>query len=199
MVRLEVTSIKWNSDNLIPAILQDYLTGKVLMMAYMNKEALEKTIATKEAWFWSRSRKTLWHKGGTSGNVQKVISIALDCDYDTLLVQVDPRGPACHLGTESCFGEGSNLLLENLIKIIEQRYQERPEKSYTTYLFNEGIDKILKKVGEEAAEVIIAAKNNTKKELAQESADFLYHLFVLFKEKDIDYRQILEVLKERRG
>ncbi|MDN5322068.1 MAG: phosphoribosyl-AMP cyclohydrolase / phosphoribosyl-ATP pyrophosphohydrolase [Clostridia bacterium] len=199
MVRLEVTSIKWNSDNLIPAILQDYLTGKVLMMAYMNKEALEKTIATKEAWFWSRSRKTLWHKGGTSGNVQKVISIALDCDYDTLLVQVDPRGPACHLGTESCFGEGSNLLLENLIKIIEQRYQERPEKSYTTYLFNEGIDKILKKVGEEAAEVIIAAKNNTKKELAQESADLLYHLFVLFKEKDIDYRQILEVLKERRG
>ncbi|MFZ5943981.1 MAG: bifunctional phosphoribosyl-AMP cyclohydrolase/phosphoribosyl-ATP diphosphatase HisIE [Bacillota bacterium] len=199
MKKLDPSILKWNDDKLIPAILQDYLTGKVLMMAYMNRESLEKTMETGEAWFWSRSRQSLWHKGGTSGNIQKVLTIAADCDSDTLLLQVEPQGPACHLGSESCFAEGSNLLLDDLCNIISQRYRERPEKSYTTYLFNQGLDKILKKVGEETAEVIIAAKNHSMPELKAESADLLYHLLVLFREKELSLREVLDVLKERRG
>jgi len=199
MGKLELSAIKWNSEGLIPAILQDHLTGQVLMLAYMNEEAFKKTLETKEAWFWSRSRQELWHKGGTSGNIQQVVNMALDCDRDTLLLQVKPQGPACHLGTESCFGQGSKLILDNLTKTIEQRFVERPEKSYTTYLFDQGIDKILKKVGEETAEVIIAAKNENKQEIAQEAADLLYHLLVLFREQELDYKKILEVLAERRN
>lgn len=199
MGRLAINEIKWNQEKLLPVVVQDYLTGQVLMLAYMNQEALVKTLETGETWFWSRSRQELWHKGATSGNTQKVLNLSLDCDQDTLLAQVDPQGPACHLGTESCFNEGSDLFLDNLRKIIHTRYEERPEGSYTTYLFDQGLDKILKKVGEEAAEVIIAAKNPTKKELAQESADLLYHLFVLFRERQMDFREVLNVLKERRG
>jgi len=195
---LAIEKVKWNQDNLLPAVLQDYLTGQVLMVAYMNKEALEKTIETGEAWFWSRSRQELWHKGATSGNIQKVLKLSLDCDNDTLLVLVDPEGPACHLGTKSCFNEGSQLFLDNLRRIIHERYEERPEGSYTTYLFDKGLDKILKKVGEEASEVIIAAKNPDKKELAQEAADLLYHLLVLLEERQIDLEEVLNVLKERR-
>ncbi|KJS86030.1 MAG: phosphoribosyl-ATP pyrophosphatase [Peptococcaceae bacterium BICA1-8] len=199
MDRLETAEIKWNKEKLLPAVVQDYLTGKVLMVAYMNPEALEKTIETKEAWFWSRSRQELWHKGATSGNIQKVLNLSLDCDQDTLLVQVDPQGPACHLGTESCFNQGSDIFPDHLRKVIEQRYHERPEGSYTTYLFNEGLDKILKKVGEEAAEVIIAAKNSSDQELTLETADLIYHLLVLFQERQLDFREVLNVLRERRG
>jgi phosphoribosyl-ATP pyrophosphohydrolase/phosphoribosyl-AMP cyclohydrolase len=199
MDRLKNGEIKWNQDNMVPAVVQDYLSGQVLMVAYMNKEALKKTLETGETWFWSRSRQELWHKGATSGNTQKVIRISPDCDRDTLLVEVAPQGPACHLGTDSCFNEGSNLLLDDLRKVIKQRYQERPEGAYTTYLFNKGLDKILKKVGEEAAEVIIAAKNPARQELIMESADLLYHLLVLFEERKIDFREILDELKERRS
>jgi len=197
--RLKNIEIKWNKEKLLPAVVQEYLTGKVLMAAYMNPEALEKTIETKEAWFWSRSRQELWHKGATSGNIQKVLNLSLDCDQDTLLVQVDPQGPACHLGTESCFNQGSNLFLDDLRNVIQQRYQERPEGSYTTYLFNQGLDKILKKVGEEAAEVIIAAKNSSDQELTLETADLIYHLLVLFQERQLDFDEVLNVLRERRG
>lgn len=199
MDRLDIKKIKWNQDNLLPVVVQDYLTGQVLMVAYMNPEAFQKTLETGETWFWSRSRQELWHKGATSGNTQKVLNLALDCDKDTLLVEVDPQGPSCHLGTNSCFDGGSELFLDTLRKVIKQRYQDRPEGSYTTYLFDKGLDKILKKVGEEASEVIIAAKNPEQQELIQESADLLYHLLVLFQERQVNFREILNVLKERRG
>lgn len=198
MDRININDINWNQDNLLPVVVQDYLTGRVLMVAYMNQEALEKTLETGETWFWSRSRQELWHKGATSGNYQKVLNISLDCDLDTLLVEVDPQGPACHLGTESCFQKGSDLFTDSLRGVIHDRYLKRPEGAYTTYLFDKGLDKILKKVGEEAAEVIIAAKNSEKKELVQESADLLYHLLVLWEERQIDFREILEVLHQRR-
>jgi phosphoribosyl-ATP pyrophosphohydrolase/phosphoribosyl-AMP cyclohydrolase len=194
---IDINKINWNEKGLLPVILQHYLTGKVLMVAYMNKEALGKTLATRVAWFWSRSRKTLWQKGETSGNVQRVINLYLDCDQDTLLLKVDPQGPACHLGTESCFGSDSEPLLEQLKQVLAQRNLERPEKSYSTYLFTQGLDKILKKVGEEAAEVIIAAKNNNPQELAQEAADLIYHLMVLFEASGVAYEQVWEVLQER--
>jgi phosphoribosyl-ATP pyrophosphohydrolase/phosphoribosyl-AMP cyclohydrolase len=199
MAGIKVNEIKWGKDNLVPAIVQDYLSGKVLMVGYMNKESLQRTLETGETWFWSRSREVLWHKGATSGNTQKLVNISLDCDLDTILMEVIPQGPACHLGTESCFKEGSNLFLDDLRKIIKKRYQERPEGSYTSYLFDKGLDKILKKVGEEGAEVIIAAKNPDKKELVYEAADLLFHLLVLFEERQIDFRQILHELKERRS
>lgn len=197
MNKINIDQITWGEQGLLPVILQHYLTGKVLMVAYMNKEALEKTLATKVAWFWSRSRRSLWQKGETSGNVQRVIDLYLDCDQDTLLLKVNPQGPACHLGTESCFGPASEPLLEQLKQVLAQRNQERPEKSYTTYLFTQGLDKILKKVGEESAEVIIAAKNNDPQELAQEAADLLYHLMVLFEASGVAYEQVWEVLQER--
>jgi len=193
----DCAELKWNEAGLIPAILQDSLSGQVLMLGYMNREALELTLKKKEAVFWSRSRACIWHKGETSGNVQRVESIHLDCDADTLLVKVRPAGPTCHTGDISCFGEGSELLLDRLGGIIAQRKEKRPAGSYTTYLFDKGIDKILKKVGEESAEVIIAAKNEPLKELAEESADLLYHLFVLLEERNISYKEVFEVLKER--
>jgi len=199
MGELDIGKIKWNDGQLIPAVLQNYHTGKVLMVGYMNKEALEKTVETGQVWFFSRSRQALWHKGETSGNIQKVVSIACDCDYDTLLIMVDPQGPTCHLGTESCFAAGSNLLLDDLIATIQERYNTRPQDSYTSYLFNEGLDKILKKVGEEAAEVIIAGKNRAKGEIAQESGDLLYHLLVLLQEQGVALKDVLAVLRERRS
>ncbi|NLW25380.1 MAG: bifunctional phosphoribosyl-AMP cyclohydrolase/phosphoribosyl-ATP diphosphatase HisIE [Clostridia bacterium] len=199
MNELNIEEIKWNNDNLLPVIVQDYLTGKVLMLAYMNKESLTKTIQTKETWFFSRSRQSLWHKGETSGNIQKVVSWGLDCDRDTLLLQVKPTGPSCHLGRESCFEEGSETLIEELSKVIRKRAEERPAGSYTTYLFTEGLDKILKKVGEEAAEVIIAAKNKNPEEIASEMADLIYHLLVLLTEREMHLRQVLQVLVKRRS
>ncbi|SMB88096.1 phosphoribosyl-ATP pyrophosphatase /phosphoribosyl-AMP cyclohydrolase [Desulfonispora thiosulfatigenes DSM 11270] len=194
-----ISGVKFDENGLIPAILQNYLTGKVLMLGYMNEESLNKTIETREVWFYSRSRQELWHKGATSGNIHKVVDISFDCDQDAVLVGVNPMGPTCHLGIQSCFGEKSTLFLEELAETIEQRYNERPENSYTTYLFEKGIDKILKKVGEEASEVIIAAKNDDKEELHLETADLFYHLFVLFREKGTSFEEVLKVLKERRG
>ncbi|NLT94321.1 MAG: bifunctional phosphoribosyl-AMP cyclohydrolase/phosphoribosyl-ATP diphosphatase HisIE [Clostridia bacterium] len=199
MDRLKTAEINWNTEGLIPAVIQDYLTGQVLMVAYMDEEALQRTVETGETWFWSRSRKELWHKGSTSGNIQKVINVGLDCDRDTLLIEVEPRGPACHLGTDSCFNEDSSTFLDSLQRVIKERKQERPEGSYTAYLFERGLDKILKKVGEEAAEVIIAAKNPDPKELIRESADLLYHLLVLLEERQIAFRDVLGELKDRRN
>ncbi|MDI9467384.1 MAG: bifunctional phosphoribosyl-AMP cyclohydrolase/phosphoribosyl-ATP diphosphatase HisIE [Syntrophomonadaceae bacterium] len=211
--------LKFNEQGLIPAIVQDVNSGQVLMMAYMNQEALDKTVASGQTWFYSRSRQCLWKKGETSGHIQAVQEIRYDCDQDTLLVLVEQTGAACHTGHYSCFyrtldgqekepalfdaaqvyqgKEGPAILLE-LMEVIRQRQKDRPEGSYTTYLFNEGIDKILKKVGEESAEVIIAAKNPDNSELIYEVGDMIYHLLVLLVEKGVDITEIFAELRSRR-
>ncbi|MFS0783614.1 bifunctional phosphoribosyl-AMP cyclohydrolase/phosphoribosyl-ATP diphosphatase HisIE [Bacillus sp. 1P06AnD] len=202
--------LKFDEAGLIPAIVQDADTKEVLTLAYMNEESLGKSMESGETWFYSRSRQKLWHKGETSGNTQKIVSIAYDCDQDALVIKVEPKGPACHKGAVSCFNdvffEGKResgeafqdaAFLYELEKLIAQRDEQRPEKSYTTYLFTEGVDKILKKVGEESAEVIIAAKNRDHEELKWESADLLYHLLVLLREQKLPLSDVLAVLKER--
>ncbi|UWE03437.1 bifunctional phosphoribosyl-AMP cyclohydrolase/phosphoribosyl-ATP diphosphatase HisIE [Laceyella sacchari] len=204
LVNVDPSELKFGADGLIPAIVQDGRTKQVLTLAYMNRESLEKTLETGETWFFSRSRQALWHKGATSGHTQKVIAVSRDCDQDALLIQVEPRGPACHTGSVSCFGGEADKpepesILAQLETVIAERQQERPEGSYTTYLFDKGIDKILKKVGEEAAEVIIAAKNEGQAELRYEAADLLYHLLVLLREKDLPFGNVLAELRERHG
>jgi len=190
---------KFGGDGLIPAVVQDAHTREVLTVAYMNKEALQLTLERRETYLWSRSRKQLWHKGATSGNSQKVTKVSLDCDDDAVLVEVEPLGPACHTGSYSCFGVEPGLegVLHELYSIIEERKEQRPEGSYTTYLFNSGLDKILKKVGEEATETVIAAKNDDGR-LASETADLLYHLMVLLVERGVPLGEISRELKERR-
>ncbi|MED4224432.1 bifunctional phosphoribosyl-AMP cyclohydrolase/phosphoribosyl-ATP diphosphatase HisIE [Neobacillus cucumis] len=199
-------NVKFDEKGLVPAIIQDAETKEVLTLAYMNEESLQKTIESGETWFYSRSRQELWHKGATSGNTQTVASINYDCDQDALLVQVYPKGPACHTGAVSCFSErvveGQSSLadyqiLQSLEKVIIDRENERPEGAYTTYLFEKGVDKILKKVGEEAAEVIIAAKNRDHEELRWEAADLLYHLQVLLVEQGLPFKEVLRTLEER--
>lgn len=197
-------NIKYDENGLIPAIVQDDVSGKVLMLAYMNKEALEKTIETNETWFYSRSRQELWNKGATSGNKQTVKQMAFDCDQDAILLTVSPKGPACHTGEVSCF---FNILDDNkkttqdvihrIVDVIENRRNNPIEGAYTTYLFNEGIDKVLKKVGEETSEVIIGAKNNDKEEIKWEIADLIYHTLVLLNMTDVSIGDIKEVLYER--
>lgn len=202
--------VDFDHRGLIPAILQDIKSGEVLMMAYMNEESLLKTIKSGKACFWSRSREELWVKGGTSGNFQYVENISLDCDNDTLLLQVDPAGPACHTEEKTCFfrsitGNSKKTFtfqkkaefLQQLYKLIADRKQNLPEESYTTYLFEEGIDKIGKKIAEEAAEVIIAGKNEAEEEIVYESADLIYHLLVLLVLNDVSLEQVLEELEER--
>ena len=202
--------LKFNDKGLIPAIVQDADTKNVLMLAYVNETSFKKTLETGETWFYSRSRQELWHKGATSGNTQKIEDIYYDCDQDTLLILVKPAGPACHTGETSCFyrklaksteknGENinNNDILELLYELISERKQELPEDSYTTYLFEKGIDKILKKIGEESAEIIIASKNEPKEELIYETTDFLYHLLVLLVEKEVSLDQIEKELQNR--
>lgn len=201
-------ALKWNDDGLIPAVVQDVKTKRVLTLAYMNQESLAKTVATRETWFYSRSRQTLWHKGETSGHTQQVVGIEADCDGDALLVQVEPNGPACHKGTASCFDgepivpleivdEVDGNVLKRLENRVKERERERPEGAYTTYLFTKGLDKILKKVGEETAEVIIAAKNRSASELRYETADLLYHLMVLLREQNLPFEEVLAELNTR--
>jgi len=203
--------IKWNADGLVPAVVQDSLSKEVLMLAYMNKESLEKSLETGQTWFWSRSRNELWNKGATSGHTQQIESLHYDCDGDTLLVKVRQNGPACHTGAYSCFyREGTAKSseaaaqqedrfgpLSRLEATIAQRDAERPEGAYTTYLFEKGLDKILKKVGEETAEVIIAAKNRDGDELRCESADLIFHLMVLLREQGIPFDDVLKELEFR--
>ena len=191
---------KFGPDGLIPAVVQDARTREVLTVAYMNEEALRLTLERRETYFWSRSRRQLWHKGETSGNSQKVTNVSLDCDNDTVLVEVEPRGPACHTGAYSCFGVEARLegVLRELYSVVEERKEKRPEGSYTTYLFNSGLDKILKKVGEEATETIVAAKNEDPARLVSEAGDLLYHLLVLLVERGITLEEISKELKERR-
>jgi phosphoribosyl-ATP pyrophosphohydrolase/phosphoribosyl-AMP cyclohydrolase len=209
---MNLESIQFDEKGLIPAIVQDAFTKEVLTLAYMNLDSLKKSIETKETWFYSRSRQELWHKGGTSGNTQKILNIIFDCDKDALVVLVAPAGPACHSGTVSCFNErifdrkpesfqdhlkDYHILLE-LERVIKEREGERPEGAYTTYLFEKGIDKILKKVGEEASEVIIAAKNRDAEELKWEAADLIYHLLVLLQEQKLPFKEVLSVLNKRK-
>ena len=196
--------LKFDEKGLIPAIVQDHFTKEVLTLAYMNAETLALTIAEGRTVFWSRSRQEIWRKGETSGNVQKVVSITADCDCDALEVKVLPEGPACHLGTESCF---ENLLYESeelhpftlggLMSLIEGRKYDKKEGSYTTYLFEKGIDKILKKVGEECTEVIIGGKAGDKKETIYEIADLTYHVMVLMIEMGISLEDIHKELASR--
>jgi phosphoribosyl-ATP pyrophosphohydrolase/phosphoribosyl-AMP cyclohydrolase len=191
---------KFGADGLIPAILQDARTREVLTVAYMNKEALQLTLERQETYLWSRSRQQLWHKGETSGNSQKVKKVSLDCDNDAVLVEVEPLGPACHTGAYSCFGVQPELegILQELFSVVEERKEKRPEGSYTTYLFNSGLDKILKKVGEEATETIVAAKNDDSTRLVSETGDLIYHLLVLLVERGITLDEISRELKGRR-
>jgi len=203
--------IKWSDDGLVPAVVQDALSKEVLMLAYMNKESLQKSLESGQTWFWSRSRGELWNKGATSGHTQQIESLHYDCDGDTLLVKVRQNGPACHTGAYSCFyREGTSKTAEaaaqqedrfgplsRLETTIAQRDAERPEGAYTTYLFEKGLDKILKKVGEETAEVIIAAKNRDGDELRCESADLIFHLMVLLREQGIPFDDVLKELEFR--
>lgn len=202
----KLDNLQFDVDGLIPAIVQDAKSQEVLTLAYMNKESLARTIETKETWFWSRSRKELWHKGGTSGNTQRVVDILPDCDGDALVVLVEPAGPACHTGARSCFKDSTvldhsnlNRLLDELYELVKQREQTRPENSYTTYLFNEGLDKILKKVGEESTETIVAAKNEPNEPFVGEMADLIYHLIVLLVARGVDLDQIRAELAKRRS
>ena len=186
---------------LIPAIIQDAVTNKVLMLGYMNKESLDKTIETKKVCFYSRSRNCLWTKGETSGNFLNVVSIKEDCDNDTLLIKVNPVGPVCHTGADTCFNEENKenpiLFLSTLQEFINKRYEEMPEGSYTTSLFQKGVAKMSQKVGEEAVETIIEAMANNNSRLIYESSDLLYHLIVLLTSKGLRIEDLAADLKKR--
>ena len=199
---------KLNSDGMVPVIVQDYITSEVLMVAYMNEEAYENTLRTGKMTYYSRSRQELWLKGATSGHYQYVKSLTADCDMDTILAKVSQVGAACHTGKKSCFfneivkkdyEESSNPIkvFEDVFGIIMDRKIHPKEGSYTNYLFDKGIDKILKKLGEEATEIVIAAKNPNPNEIKYEISDFLYHMMVLMAEKDIDWKEITEELAKR--
>ncbi|TYP69202.1 bifunctional phosphoribosyl-AMP cyclohydrolase/phosphoribosyl-ATP diphosphatase HisIE [Paenibacillus methanolicus] len=208
--------IKWDESGLVPTIVQDYSSKEVLMLAYMNRDSLAKSLETGSTWFWSRSRGELWNKGATSGHTQRIVSMHYDCDGDTVLVRVEQQGPACHTGKYSCFfndvegfarqdaegqaAEGSAdrfAMLSQLESVIASRHAERPEGAYTTYLFDKGVDKILKKIGEEAGEVIIAAKNNDNTELRYEASDLLFHLMVLLRERGLPLDDLMYELGRR--
>ena len=222
-------TIRFDDDGLVPAVVQDSTTGEVLMMAYMNADSMAKTLQTGETWFWSRSRAELWNKGATSGNRQRVVEMRMDCDGDALVVKVEAAGPACHTGERSCFhraiaGEPPRpagaapaepaeptlkvvdmssmelgIQLNDLFTLIQHREAERPDGSYTTYLFNAGLDKILKKVGEEATETVIAAKNGAPREMVMELSDLFYHLLVLMVERGIELKDVCGELSVRAG
>ena len=183
---------------LLSVILQDERTGQVLMNGFMNEEAYQKTTEEKIVWFYSRSKERLWKKGETSGNIQIVKNMALDCDSDALLIQVEPKGPTCHLGTQSCFGD-DYFNLQTLEKIVDRKVENPEEGSYTKYLTEEGIDKILKKCGEEMTEVVIAAKNGDREELIDETSDLLYHTLVLLKHQGVSLGDVEARLEARHG
>ncbi|MCL1828117.1 MAG: bifunctional phosphoribosyl-AMP cyclohydrolase/phosphoribosyl-ATP diphosphatase HisIE [Oscillospiraceae bacterium] len=201
---IDINEIKFDEAGLVPAVIKDFYSGRVLTVAYMNRESLEITINEKRSCFWSRSRKELWRKGETSGNTQRVVSITADCDNDALLVEVIKEGPACHLGTESCFTNPvfhddsvKGLSLDALYELILERKEKKPEGSYTAYLFNKGIEKILKKTGEECSEVIIAAMKGNKDEIVYETADLCYHVLVMMAQSGITVGDIKKELSSR--
>lgn len=200
----DINTLKFDEKGLIPAVVVDALSKKVLTVAYMNRESLEISMKEGKTCFWSRSRQELWRKGETSGNFQHIVSITADCDRDALTVEVLKDGPACHLGTESCFNEtvyqseeNHGFSIDGLMELLEGRKADKPEGSYTTYLFEKGLDKILKKVGEESTEVIIAAKAEDKKETIYEIADLAYHVLVLMVEVGISLEDVRKELASR--
>ena len=201
---MDISKLKFDEKGLIPAIVVDAATRQVLTLAYMNEESLRITMERGLTCFWSRSRQELWLKGETSGNYQHVVSITADCDMDALVVVAEPDGPACHMGTFSCFEnplweseERSDFTLEGLMELIKGRKTQKKEGSYTTYLFEKGLDKILKKVGEESTEVIIAAKAEDKRETVYEIADLAYHVMVLMAQADISLEEVRTELASR--
>lgn len=220
METVSIQNIKFDAQGLVPAVIQEARSGEILMVAYMNAESLRKTIESGQTWFYSRSRRQLWHKGETSGHFQHVLSVAVDCDADTILFQVEQIGAACHTGHKSCFFRamtewektytGQLSMMAKLQDEIKEKRLHPTEKSYTAYLLQTGIDKISKKIGEESAEVIIAAKNaapvakddsheaaRLRDELAGESADLLYHLAVLWEDTGITVNEVMKVLEQR--
>jgi phosphoribosyl-AMP cyclohydrolase / phosphoribosyl-ATP pyrophosphohydrolase len=209
MNTLIVDQIRYDEQGLVPAIVQDVHSGEVLVLAYMNRESLRLTLERGETYFWSRRRQELWHKGEGSGNRQKVFGVWYDCDADALLVKVEQEGVACHTGAYSCFFTpvreewktvaGLGEVLGGLSRVIHERNQDRPEGSYTVKLLNGGMDRILKKVGEEAGEVLIAAKNGEKKEVAWEVADLLYHLLVMMEAGGVTMEMVAGELRRRGG
>ena len=201
---IKIDELKFDEKGLIPAVVVDAVSKKVLTVAYMNRESLTISMEKGLTCFWSRSRQELWLKGETSGNYQHIVSITADCDKDALLVLVEKDGPACHLGTETCFndrlyenGELQEFSLEGLMALLKGRKETLPEGSYTTYLFQKGLDKILKKVGEECTEVIIAAKAEDKRETVYEIADLAYHVMVLMTEMGITLEDVHRELASR--
>ena len=202
---INIDELKFDEKGLIPAVVQDAVSGKVLTVAYMNRESIEISMKEGRTCFFSRSRQELWRKGETSGNFQHIVSITADCDKDALLVKVEKDGPACHLGNESCFHDNmlwesdelSEFTLEGLYQLLEGRMKDKPEGSYTTYLFEKGIDKILKKVGEECTEVIIAGKADDKKETVYEIADLAYHIMVMMVQMGISVEDVHRELASR--
>lgn len=204
-----IDDIKFDEKGLAPAVVQDYGTGEVLMVAYMNEESLKKTLETGQSWFYSRSRKELWRKGATSGNTQKVKAVSYDCDGDCILLKVEQQGSACHTGNRSCFyrslwsdessPKSANIgeMLGKLYEKVEDRRMNPVEGSYTNYLFTKGVDKICKKVGEESTEVVIAAKNESKSEAVYEISDLVYHLTVLMVHMDVRFEDIAGELLNR--
>ena len=204
---MRFSEFKLNSDGLLPVVVQDFKTNEVLMMAYMDEEAFENTVKTGRMTYYSRSRKSQWVKGETSGHFQYVRTLTIDCDKDTLLAKVEQIGAACHTGNRTCFYQpivGNDYDAKNPLQIFENVYQtimdrkEHPkEGSYTNYLFEKGLDKILKKVGEEATEIVIAAKNPNPEEIKYEISDFLYHVMVLMAEKNVTWEDITKELAER--
>lgn len=202
--------MKFDERKLVPAIIQDANTDEVLTLAYMNDESLRRTMETGQTWLWSRSRNELWHKGATSGNTQVVVDVTADCDDDAVLVRVYPKGPACHKGEQSCFHNSIFKTdevepsvdfggqLHELYNVIESRKRDRPEGSYTSYLFAEGLDKILKKVGEESAETIVAAKNDDQQKFVGEVSDLIYHLMVLLVARGVTLEAVGLELERRR-
>jgi phosphoribosyl-AMP cyclohydrolase / phosphoribosyl-ATP pyrophosphohydrolase len=204
-----IDQIRFDAQGLVPAIVQDHQSGEVLTLAYMNRESLRLTIERNETYFWSRRRQELWHKGETSGNAQKVKGIWYDCDADALLVKVEQTGNACHTGRYSCFfsplgkeagpATGLGETIGRLARVIHQRNVERPADSYTVKLLEGGIDKILKKVGEEAGEVVIAAKNHSPEEISWEVADLLYHTMVMLEAEGVSLSEVALELEKRSG
>ncbi len=201
---LNIDDLKFDAQGLIPAVVVDSITKKVLTVAYMNRESLEISMERGLTCFWSRSRRELWLKGETSGNYQHIVSITADCDNDALVVVVEKDGPACHTGSDSCFTKPvyqsddlHEFSMQGLAELLEGRKRERPEGSYTTYLFTKGTDKILKKIGEESTEVIVAAKNKDRKETVYEIADLAYHIMVLMTQMGISVEDIHRELASR--
>ena len=202
--------VRFDENGLVPVVAQDVATGEVLTLAYANREAVEKTLSTGEAHYFSRSRSELWRKGATSGNTQRVVEVGVDCDADALLYRVEPRGPACHTGERSCFfttlqGEGTTgaetyrlgEMVERLAGTIAQRHREMPEGSYTAGLLGSGTERVAQKVGEEAVEVVVAAL--TGERLAEEASDLVYHLLVLLEERGVGIGEVAGVLRDRHG